>query len=218
MTLFTALVAGSVVGVRHALEADHLAAVATLVEGERGDGYVGASWGVGHSVPVAGLGLLFVALGVRLPTPVTRFFEVVVGVVLVALGVRLLAGLAGDTAVERHSHGDGGHAHLRLGTLAVGDSHAHLDGDSFAVGLVHGVAGSGVLVVAMAATAPTLDAALAFLVAFSLCSTLTMATVALAWGRALGTGLTDVLRVLAALVGIGAGVLLLGQSAGVVPG
>lgn len=218
MTLFTALVAGSVVGVRHALETDHLAAVATLVEGERGDGYVGASWGIGHSVPIVALGLLFVVLGVRLPTPVTRFFEVVVGVVLVALGGRLLAGLVGGTAIERHSHGDGGHAHLRLGTLSVGDAHAHLDGDPFAVGLVHGVAGSGVLVVAMVATAPTLDAALAFLLAFSLCSTLTMAAVALAWGRALGTGLTDVLRAVAAFVGIGAGLLLLAQTAGVAPG
>lgn len=217
MSLLAALVAGGVVGVRHALETDHLAAVATLVEGETNDGYVGASWGIGHSVPIVALGLLFVALGVRLPTAVTWLFEAVVGAVLVALGVRMLAGVLGVATVERHDHGGGAHAHLQLGTRSLGDGHVHLDGDSFAVGLVHGVAGSGALVVGLVATVPTVDAALAFLVAFALLSTLTMGTVSLVWGRALETGLTDHLKAAAALAGIGAGLFLLGQSASTLP-
>lgn len=219
MSLVAALAAGGVVGVRHALETDHLAAVATLVEGNRetNDGYVGASWGIGHSVPIVALGLLFVALGVRLPSAAARFFEVVVGVVLVALGVRMLVGVLGSATVERHDHGDGGHAHLQLGTLSLGDGHVHLDGDSFAVGLGHGFAGSGALVVGLVTTAPTVDAALAFLLAFGLLSTLTMGAVALVWGRALEIGLTEYLKAVAALAGIGVGLLLIGQTAGTIP-
>jgi high-affinity nickel permease len=54
MTLTTALVTGAVLGVRHSLEADHLAAIATLVDDETTDdpGIVGACWGVGHALPI----------------------------------------------------------------------------------------------------------------------------------------------------------------------
>jgi len=70
MSLVAALVGGGAVGVGHALEANHLTAVATLVDERRGADEprgVGASWGVGHSIPVVALGALFAALGVRLP-------------------------------------------------------------------------------------------------------------------------------------------------------
>ncbi|WP_251341719.1 high-affinity nickel-transporter protein [Haloplanus halophilus] len=224
MSLATALVAGGALGARHALETDHLAAVATLVDGDgEGEsrtgtgrahpGLVGASWGVGHTLPIAILGLAAVRLGVSLPESVVRPVEAVVGVVLVYLGVRMLAGV-----VDRRKHAHGTHPlhrHLDVGSLSLG-RHVHLHGDSLFVGALHGVAGSGALVVALVSTAPDLPTATSFLAAFAVGSVLTMAAVSALWGRALGTGVERALRAFAGVLGVGVGLLLIAEVAGVV--
>lgn len=212
MSVVTALVAGGVIGVRHALEADHLAAVATLVEeGNRRTGTVGVSWGIGHSIPIAVFGLAFVILDVSLPEPVTGVFEVLVGLVLVFLGGRTLGSVLGVVDVASHSHGDGDrHSHFRIGPFSIG-THQHVDGDSFLVGVIHGFAGSGALVVALVAVAPTFGAALAFLGAFSVLSILTMAVVAVLWERTLETGLGDYLEGAAGVASVAVGLVLLGE-------
>lgn len=264
MSLVAALLAGGLLGVRHAVETDHVAAVTALVdEGADRPGLVGASWGVGHSLPVAALGLVFLRFGVELPAVVLTAVEGVVGVLLVALGVRLLVSertrlwhahgaddtdhehvgvgsfLVGLTHTHRghvheHSHGDGngdettththahthhrGHAHPGRPERAV-DRHTHdgatLDTGGFAVGAVHGLAGSGALVVALVATAPSLDSALAFLGGFSSLSIVTMAAVSTAWGRALDTRGRRLLRVGAGVAGVVVGLGLLATVAGV---
>ena len=218
MTVSTALVAGAVLGARHALEADHLAAVATLVDDDRRASAVGASWGVGHSVPIAALGLLFVLLGVRLPGTVTTLFEAVVGVVLVALGARTLWRTVGrpdaNVGAREHVYGGGLHSHLGLGSLSVGLTHSHLDGDSFAVGVVHGFAGSGARVVALGSAAPTPESAVSFLGTFSLLSVATMAAAAAVWGRTLGTSLETYLKAASGVLSAVVGAVLLGEQVG----
>ena len=209
MSLFAALAAGGAIGARHALETDHLAAIATLVDDEDTErpGLVGASWGIGHSIPIVLLGLGFLLLGVELPETVVVAVEAFVGVVLVVLGARMLLGLSG---IEAHTHdGDGVHAHLTLGDLSLGHSHAHVDGEGFAVGMLHGVAGSGALVVLLVSTADSLPGALSFLVGFSALSIATMALVTFVWGRTLDTALTTYLKIAAGLLGIAVGAMLL---------
>lgn len=209
MSLTAPLVAGGLLGVRHAVEADHLAAVATLVDDEDDrPGLVGTSWGVGHALPVVALGLLLVGMGVRVSDGTFGAFEALVGVVLVGLGGYTLLDVVG---VERHVHGDGdaGHLHLRVGDALFGHSHRHGRGGGFLVGVVHGVAGSGVLVVALASTAPTVDAAVAFLGGFAVLSTVTMAVVAHLWGVVLSAGQTRYLRGAAGLFSVVLGLALL---------
>ena len=156
MTGASIIAAGAVLGVRHALEADHLAAVATLVrDGGDRSSLVGASWGLGHSLPIVALGLGLVTLGIRPPAVVTALFEVLVGVVLLVLGARLLWTLARGDLATRHDHGDGDHVHLSVGDLSFGLTHLHLDGDSFLVGVLHGFVGTGTLVVLLVAAAPS---------------------------------------------------------------
>jgi sulfite exporter TauE/SafE len=212
MSVTAAMVAGGAVGVTHALEADHLAAMATLVD-ERRTSIVGASWGIGHTLPILAVGLSFVALGVHLPESVTQLFEVVVGVALVAYGLRLAADAAGFLGHDSHSHDGSNHGHLRIGGagLGLGHSHGHLDRESLLVGTLHGLAGSGGLVVAMATTAPSIDAALAFLLAFGLLTTLTMTAVATVWGRTVGTVLTRVLKGVGGIAGAAIGVALVAE-------
>jgi len=220
MTGATVLAAGAVLGVRHALEADHLAAVATLVDEEAdrpglaGSGWrVGASWGVGHSLPIVVLGLAFVALGIELPAAVTALFEALAGVVLILLGARLLRAVASGGLLAAHDHGDRRHAHLSVGDLSLGRTHLHLDGDSFLVGVLHGFVGTGTLVVLLVAAAPSAGTALGFLAGFCALSIATMAAIAALWGRALGTAFPRYLQACAGLLGIAVGASLLVEPA-----
>ncbi|AXG09089.1 urease accessory protein UreH domain-containing protein [Haloplanus rubicundus] len=215
MSLVAAAVAGGALGARHALETDHLAAIVTLVDDDPSrPGLVGASWGVGHTLPIAALGVTFLLLGVRLPTSVTALFEGVVGVVLVYLGARMLAGVLG---YREHDHGTHPlHGHLQVGDLSLGGGHVHLHGDSVLVGALHGVAGSGALVVALVAAAPDLPTGVAFLAAFGVGSVLTMAAASAVWGRSLDAGARRTLRGLAGVVGVAVGCLLLAEVAGLV--
>jgi hypothetical protein len=89
------------------------------------------------------------------------------------------------------------------------------DRGGFAVGAIHGLAGSGALVVALVATAPSVDNALAFLGGFSVCSVATMAAVSALWGRALDTRARRLLVTVAGVVGLGVGLALLAEVAGV---
>lgn len=205
----TALAAGALMGIRHALEADHLAAVATLIEEDTDwPGFVGVSWGIGHSLPIAVLGLLFVGVGVQLPKTVTNLFEVVVGSILIYLGGRMLWSISGGVHAQTHDHGHGLHTHLNLSSLSLGLTHQHIDERSFLVGIVHGFAGSGLLVIALVSAAPTVVSALFFLAAFSLVSILTMAGISIVWGRTLETALTTYLKGFAGLLSVGLGILL----------
>lgn len=242
MSLAAALVAGGLIGIRHAFEPDHLAAIATLVDADDDaahPGRVGASWGVGHSLPILLIGLLFVLVGIRLPAGITALFEVAVGVVLVYLGARMLYETA-EPAIVRHGHDaavDDGtenrarvdssarpdhdhdhdhehgaahtHRHLRVGGLSLGRTHGHVDDASFLVGVLHGLAGSGALVIALVSAAPSVPSAVAFLAAFSVLSIVTMGGVSYLWGRSLERGFANALEAVAGVMGIGVGLLLL---------
>lgn len=216
----TALLVGGAFGAKHAFEADHVAAVATLVENEARPASTGAAWGIGHSVPILVLGALFLALDVRIPSGVATGFEALVAAVLVALGLRVIAGRdALGTALLRHVHdrgagrGDGDHRHLEVGARRIGFAHSHADEESFAVGIVHGLAGSGGVVIALAAAAPTLADGAGFLAGFAVASVASMALASWGWGRAIGRA--DALRTVAGAASVVVGVLLFAEIAGV---
>ncbi|MBK8253116.1 MAG: hypothetical protein IPK82_10675 [Polyangiaceae bacterium] len=90
VNLLPALGLGFVVGLRHALEADHVAAVGAIVARERnvrGAALIGATWGVGHAAALMILGGAIVAAGLVVPKRIALTLELGVGVMLVALGV-----------------------------------------------------------------------------------------------------------------------------------
>jgi hypothetical protein len=218
--LGTALLVGGAFGVRHAFEADHLAAVATLVEDENRPASTGAAWGLGHSIPILVLGALFLALDLQLPTSVATGFELVVAVILVVLGIRVIAGReALGTSLLRHIHpkntkqSGSAHRHLSVGTRQIGLTHSHADEESFAVGIVHGLAGSGGVVVALAAATPTVSGGVGFLTGFAVATIVSMAIASWGWGR--GIGQTDTLRVVAGVASVAVGVLLFAEVLGV---
>lgn len=186
-TLYAAVGAGAALGVRHSFEPDHLAAVVNIVgEDDRSrSALVGALWGAGHSVPVAVSGAALLALGVRVPDSVAGWFELLAGAILVYLGARTLLDV---TSFKRHEHGNEGdeHSHLSLGPVSLGGTHSHYEGESFLVGVVHGLAGSGLVVVLVTPTVPTKTAAVGFLVSFAVASVVAMGLLSHLWGTVLG--------------------------------
>ena len=171
---------GSLLGMRHALEPDHLAAVSTLVTGERNSykaAFLGACWGVGHTAALIAVGAVLVILRAQLPARVTDAFEFSVALMLVGLGVRAIylasrQGPAGPVHVHHH----GSRVHVHQGTPA----HIHIGTWTLArrplvVGAIHGLAGSGALTALVLATLPSTAARLTYMVVFGLGSTLGMA-------------------------------------------
>ena len=184
---------GFLLGIRHALEADHVAAVASLAARSgriRDTVRIASWWATGHGATLIVLGSVFVALGASLPEQLERSFEAIVGLVLVALGADVLRRLRSEH-VHFHVHeheGTGQHLHAHAHEEAVAHdashhAHAHPRGvvaRSFAVGSLHGLAGSGALVLLSTEQAGSPARAIAYLVLFALGSVLGMVAFSIA--------------------------------------
>jgi hypothetical protein len=178
--LVTSSSLGSLLGMRHALEPDHLAAVSTLVTGERSSykaALLGACWGVGHTVALVAVGTGLVLLRAEMPTRLADLFEFFVALMLVGLGLRAiyLAARQGP-AGPVHAHHHGSRVHVHPGTPA----HIHIGTWTLArrplfVGAIHGLAGSGALTALVVTTLPSTTARLTYMALFGLGSTLGMA-------------------------------------------
>lgn len=170
ITLITALGFGFVLGMRHALEPDHVAAVSTLVAERpswRRGALLGAYWGLGHSAALFVLGGSLLLLRAQLPESLANGFELIVAFVLIALGARSLrlALRKGEGSAREHHHGNHQHTH------ATEREHVHIGAFTFArrplvVGLAHGLAGSGALTAIAMASMPTTGASLLYVALF----------------------------------------------------
>ena len=185
--MFTFLLLGFALGMRHALEADHVAAVVTL--STRGGSMArqaaqGAIWGLGHTLSLLLVAGLCVALGVTIPAATERGFEAVVGAMLVVLGVSVFVRLRRQGIhIHAHRHGEGGehlhaHAHAARGEAAHEHLHRRVGWQALAVGAVHGVAGSAALVLLTIQSTSSAWTGLAYIALFGAGSMLGMMTLA----------------------------------------
>lgn len=164
-------------GLRHATDPDHLAAVTTLVAGgreraARRAGELGLAWGVGHAATLFAFGLPIILFNSMLPPQVQHTAETAIGFVIVYLALRLLVRWhRGELRFHAHPHAH--HARTRIG--------------AFAIGLAHGVGGSagvGVLVLASVRSTGLAVASLALLAVFTAVS---MSLLSSGFGSMLGT-------------------------------
>lgn len=189
-TLPVALLVAFLLGLRHASDPDHLVAVTSLVAAEGGDtrkaAGLGAWWGVGHATSLLALGIPLIAFKAELPAALESGAEKGIGIVILVLAARVIVKWArGDYRATAHDHEDG-HSerrHLRKG----GHGHRHVRvrsrGQALSIGLLHGLAGTGAVVLLLIAALPTqFEAALALGV-FAPMSVVSMAacTAAFAW-------------------------------------
>jgi ABC-type nickel/cobalt efflux system permease component RcnA len=184
LSVVTTLSLGFLLGARHALDADHLAAVSTIIATQRdlkASGLVGACWGVGHTVTLLLIGLGVIALGFRIPPSFSAACETAVGIMLILLGGSLAWNLWRDRwHVHPHVHDGQAHLHLHTHRTDAGHRHDH-DGRAFVkpifVGMVHGLAGSAALILLLLATVRTLWEGLAYIVAFGVGSIVAMGVI-----------------------------------------
>jgi ABC-type nickel/cobalt efflux system permease component RcnA len=194
--LLVALAIAFVLGLRHASDPDHLVAVSSLVAAEDGDvraaTRLGAWWGVGHALTLLLVGLPLIALKEELPDWLERAAETGVGLVILALGLRVLVKwVRGDYRAGPHRHDEydqrhraHDHRHLRHGAASA-HHHRHVRSprQAFGIGMLHGLAGTGAVVVLLIAALPGRVEAAAALAVFAPMSILSMAlfTSAFAW-------------------------------------
>src|SRR6266446_7341275 len=176
--LLTAAGIGLLLGVRHAFEPDHLAAVSTLATrpGARlwSAARVGVIWGLGHMVTVGMVAALIVVLGLRLPSPLWPIAELAVAGLLVLLGASVIwRYLRGRWHMHAHTHAHTAaaphlHLHSHAGDTSHGHAHAAVDARrSLGFGVAHGLAGSGAIAALLVAAVPDTISRLVYFAAFS---------------------------------------------------
>lgn len=227
------LLLGLVIGMGHALEADHLAAVGAMAVGKSSPTSLalrGAAWGLGHTVTLFLLCSAAILFGMVLTEQTAAGLEFAVGIMLIVLGIDVLYRLRkARIHFHVHDHGDGRphlHAHSHLGDTSPHDSknHHHEHRHSFplkamVVGLVHGAAGSAGLLALAVATAKDAWLAVSYVLFFGVGSILGMAALTfiaawpLRWAESGAKWLHAGLHIAAASVAIVLGIQVMMETA-----
>jgi cytochrome c biogenesis protein CcdA len=178
-TWLTVLVA-ILLGLRHATDPDHLVAVSTLIASEESNRYrralrLGLAWGCGHGLALLVLGGAVVVFGAELPPAVVTVAEACVGLIVIALALRLLVRVRRGGFVE-HRHGLPLHTHPVRGRW-----------QAFAIGVVHGTGGSAGVSVLVLARISDHRLALVALALFAAGTALSMALASLCFARGLAS-------------------------------
>ena len=167
-------------GLKHATEPDHVAAVSTIVSDRKSvwsSSLVGGMWGVGHTLALLIAGIAIVAFHFEISARVGNLLELGVGVMLLFLGAQTLWKVFRGGSVHTHVHVHGGviHAHphvhdpeeARLHAIPARTHHGlKLSPKPLFVGLVHGLAGSGALMLLILATISSPAVAIAYILIF----------------------------------------------------
>lgn len=187
MSIGATLLFGMLLGMRHALDADHLAAVASLVTRSRSVGHTvwqGVAWGAGHTLTLLLFGGAVLVLGLVLPERAALALELAVGVMLVLLGAEVLYRLwRGRVHFHAHRHEADTkhfHAHAHEGESQKHNPDRHEHGHGFplramVVGMVHGMAGSAALILLSLEALRTPAWGLAYIALFGIGSIIGMA-------------------------------------------
>lgn len=178
-SITAALAFGFVLGLRHALDPDHLVAVSTIVSEHKSvarSTLVGTFWGLGHTASLLAMGVVLLFLRASIPERIALWMEIPVALTLITLGVitTLRVTREGDLRIHSHTHAHsetGMHAHIHIHTQAE-HSHQHrlfrVGRKPFVVGMVHGVAGSAALTLAVLTTIPSIALGMVYIAVFGI--------------------------------------------------
>lgn len=219
---------GTLLGLRHAFEPDHLAAVSTLATRPNarfwGAARLGLMWSLGHTVTVGVVTALLLALRVRIPERFLPAAELLVAGLLVLLGgIVIWRYVRGRWHLHAHAHAAAeGSPHFHLHSHAHATDHAHAHGTvdarrSLGFGVAHGLAGSGAIAALLVAAAPDTARRVAYFLAFGAGTSVGMLGVSLTlsvlvrMAACRGTRWATILHVGAALGSVVAGVALAQQ-------
>jgi ABC-type nickel/cobalt efflux system permease component RcnA len=196
------LLVSMLLGLRHASDPDHLAAVTTLIASEeerhqvRKAGIMGFLWGLGHGTTLVLIGLPLVLLNQNLPEIVGKIAEFAIGCIIVLLAMMLLVRWRrGLYHVHVHTH-EGGEAHRHVHSHVQDESHGHPHKvpkrtplSSYGVGLIHGIGGSGGLTLLLISTISDKVQATGALLLFATGTAVSMAILSTMFGLVIAGGL-----------------------------
>ena len=174
LSTFSVLVIGFVLGLQHATEADHLAAVSTIVSEKKNlftASLVGGLWGIGHTISLFVVGLFVILLKFQISESLEAKLEACVGAMLVLLGLNALRKLFQASKVHVHSHEHDGHKHVHIhthGQEGAESSHHRLSPRSVVIGMVHGLAGSAALMLLVVPTISSQGLAILYILIFGI--------------------------------------------------
>jgi ABC-type nickel/cobalt efflux system permease component RcnA len=161
--IVTLLFLGFALGIAHACDPDHLVAVGTLTaeaRDARQASVLGLMWGVGHTIALVLIGTLVLNMKWTVPDQFSFLMEAIVGLIIIIFGVRLLWRSLKKITIHAHQHSHDGsiHAHVHIHGSDT-KTHHHHGGESwtkiFGIGMVHGLAGSAALSLAVISTMPS---------------------------------------------------------------
>ena len=194
------LLISALLGLRHASDPDHLAAVTALIASEedldkvRKAGFMGLLWGAGHGTTLVLIGLPLVLFNRYLPEVVQQTAEALIGAIIILLAVRLLMRWRrGLFHVHAHSHGGEPHRHVHSHADEADEAHEHthkrrMPLGAYGVGLIHGVGGSGGLTLLLLSTISDKTQAAGALLLFAAGTAVSMALLSTAFGLAIAGG------------------------------
>jgi len=191
-TLLAVLAVAVLLGLRHATDPDHLAAVTTLLASTerraRAAATLGVAWGMGHALTLFTLGVPIVLYRSYLPDALQRGAETAIGFLIAGLAVWLLVRWRrGAFHAHAHLHGLRSHAHLHSHR---GERHGHARNrtplGAFGIGLLHGVGGSAGVGILLVSTIDSRPLALAGLAILAACTALSMTLLTTGFGITLG--------------------------------
>jgi cytochrome c biogenesis protein CcdA len=215
---------GFLLGMQHALEADHIAAVSSIAARRTHVGDIvkhGLTWGLGHTLTLFVFAGAAILLGHAIPEHLARPLETAVGIMLVGLGAHVLWRLWRDRVhFHGHGHGDGTvhiHAHSHAGETTAHSRapHSHAHGfrwRTLLVGLMHGMAGSAALLVLAVSQASSAAAGLGYVALFGIGSMIGMGalstviavpiTLSARWLTRVNSGLQGIVGVVTIAIGV----------------
>jgi len=209
-------------GLRHALDSDHVAAVSTVLAERpsvKASSLIGFSWGLGHTLILLVVGLI--VLWFRLPVPelLAQSAEGAVGVMLVVLGGMLGLKLWNERwHVHQHDHDGSKHVHLHSHAVRVDHEHPHWWRESvrpLCIGMAHGLAGSAALLLLVVSTAQSIADGLLYIALFGCGSIVGMMVIGLVlslpvvWSLRLGRPVFLAMQGLASLGSVGLGLSII---------
>jgi len=184
------LALGLAIGLQHAFEPDHIAAVTTQVirqknksqsvkelikKGTLKSSIIGAIWGAGHTTTLVLVGLLVYLLSINIPDVFFIGSEIVVGVMLIFLAITTFSNKKLFKIRHMHSHAhNNGTVHTHPHDHGNDHKHGH---KSYLIGCIHGLAGSGALLVVIAGSLSSIQDVLSFILIFGVGSVIGMTLV-----------------------------------------
>lgn len=180
VTLINLFALGLLLGLKHAFDADHIAAVSTIISKNKSTKLVskiGFFWGFGHTAALLIIGFIILLFKISVPEKLALSFEFIVGIMLVVLGLNVLIKL-NKNKIHFHKHKHGKEEHIHFHSHLTAKNHAHYH-QPLAIGLVHGLAGSAALTLLALTTINSVFVGLVYILIFGIGSMIGMILVSI---------------------------------------